>query len=121
MLRIGALGVCTGVLTGLFGVGGGFVIIPALVLGLGLPIDVAVGSSLLVIAVAGAAGFAAHAWSGPLDWPLTLALAAAAVVGTVAGRHLALRVPRRQIAHAFSVLLAVVGVGTMVDGVLRVT
>lgn len=119
VLRIAAFGLGTGVLTGLFGVGGGFVIIPALVLGLGLPIDVAVGSSLLVIAVAGAAGFVAHAWTGPLDWPLTLALAAAAVVGTVAGRHLARRVPRREIAQAFAVLLAVVGVGTIVDGVAR--
>ena len=54
-------GLAVGFLTGLFGVGGGFLIVPALVLLLGLPMTVAVGTSLFIIVVNSAAGFAAHA------------------------------------------------------------
>jgi uncharacterized protein len=55
-----AVGVGTGFLTGLFGVGGGFIIVPALVTLLGLPLQAAVGTSLLVIGLTSAAAFAAH-------------------------------------------------------------
>lgn len=119
--RIAAFGLMTGALTGLFGIGGGFVIIPALVLGLGLPIDLAVGSSLLVIAVSAGAGFVAHVSTGPLNWLLALSLGAAGVVGALVGRRVARRVPRRGLSHAFASLLAIVGVGTLVDGVARLS
>jgi uncharacterized membrane protein YfcA len=57
-------GLAVGFLTGLFGVGGGFLIIPALVLLLGLPITVAVGTSLLIVVVNSAAGFNPSAAAG---------------------------------------------------------
>ena len=63
---IGA-GLAVGFLTDLFGVGGGFLIIPALALLLGLPMTAAVGTSLLIVVVNSAAGFAAHAGDTPLD------------------------------------------------------
>lgn len=56
-----------GFLTGLFGVGGGFLIIPALVLLLGLPMTVAVGTSLVIIVINSVAGFTAHAGDVALD------------------------------------------------------
>ena len=74
-------GVAVGFLTGLLGVGGGFLIIPALVLLLGLPMAVAVGTSLVIVTLNSAAGFAAHAGSVQLDWQLLAAFAGAAVAG----------------------------------------
>jgi uncharacterized membrane protein YfcA len=70
--RVGAVGIGAGVLTGFFGVGGGFVIVPALVLLLGLPLTLAVGTSLLVITLSSAAALAAHLASGSIDWAVAL-------------------------------------------------
>ncbi|TDB97067.1 sulfite exporter TauE/SafE family protein [Actinomadura sp. 7K534] len=85
-------GAVVGVLTGLFGVGGGFLIIPALVAGLGLPMAAAVGTSLVIVVVNSAAGFAAHAGDAALDYGIIAAFGAAAVAGSLAaarlGRHL---------------------------------
>ena len=83
---IGA-GLFVGFLTGLFGVGGGFLIIPALVVLLGLPMTTAVATSLVIIIVNSAAGFAAHAGEATIDFRVTAAFTFAAVVGAlVAGR-----------------------------------
>jgi uncharacterized membrane protein YfcA len=63
-LLLGVVGVLTGVLSGMFGVGGGFVIVPALVLFSGMGIHRAVGTSLLVITLVSASGVASHLWAG---------------------------------------------------------
>jgi uncharacterized protein len=83
---LGILGVLTGVLAGLFGVGGGFIIVPALVLFSGMAIHRAVGTSLLVITLISASGVASHLWAGreiPLD--TTLLFVAGGVFGMLAG------------------------------------
>ena len=77
--RVGAVGVGTGVLTGFFGVGGGLLIVPALALFLGLSLTLAVGTSLLVIALTSAAAFVAHLVSGSIDWAVALTFTAAAI------------------------------------------
>jgi uncharacterized membrane protein YfcA len=77
-----------GFLTGLLGVGGGFLIIPVLVLALGLPMTTAVGTSLVVVAINSAAGFAAHVDEVRLDIPITTTFTAAAVVASLAGSRL---------------------------------
>ncbi|TFV66943.1 UNVERIFIED_ORG: sulfite exporter TauE/SafE family protein [Bacillus sp. AZ43] len=80
-------GLVVGFLTGLLGVGGGFLIIPVLVLALGLPMPTAVGTSLVVMTINSAAGFAAHIGEVSLDIPITAAFTAAAVVAaSVSGR-----------------------------------
>ena len=80
-------GLVVGFLTGLLGVGGGFLIIPVLVLALGLPMPTAIGTSLVVVAINSAAGFAAHAGEATVDVPVTLAFTGAAVVAAmVSGR-----------------------------------
>jgi hypothetical protein len=80
-------GLVVGFLTGLLGVGGGFLIIPVLVLALGLPMPTAIGTSLVVVAINSAAGFAAHAGEATVDVPVTLAFTGAAVVAAmVTGR-----------------------------------
>jgi uncharacterized protein len=104
------VGVGTGVLTGFFGVGGGFLIVPALVILLGLPLMPAVGTSLLVIALTSAAALAAHLASGSVDWAVALGFTAAAVAGAVAGRRVGAHVQPRRLGHLFALLLLAVAV-----------
>jgi uncharacterized membrane protein YfcA len=103
-----ATGVGIGVLTGLFGVGGGFVILPALVLLLGLPMPVAVGTSLLVVALTSASALAAHLATGGIDWAVAGSFAAAAIVGALAGSRLGRRLSSERLTHIFAVLVIVV-------------
>ena len=107
-LRIVPAGLGTGLLTGFFGVGGGFAVVPALSLLLGLPLAVAVGTSLLVIAITSAAALAAHLASGSIDWGVAAAFTVAAVAGALAGARLGGRARPARLAAGFAVL--VVGV-----------
>jgi uncharacterized membrane protein YfcA len=84
-LRVIPAGIGIGVLTGFFGVGGGFVIVPALVLLLGLPMTVAIGTSLLVIALTSASALVAHLATGRVDWAVVASFTAAAIAGEIAG------------------------------------
>ncbi|MDR6864699.1 sulfite exporter TauE/SafE family protein [Phycicoccus sp. 3266] len=102
-----------GLLTGFFGVGGGFALVPALVLALAFPMPVAVGTSLLVIAVNSATALGARAGSGmSLDWGVILAFTAAAVAGSLVGGRVAARVAPRHLTRAFAVLLVAVALYT---------
>ena len=108
--RVGAAGAATGLLTGFFGVGGGFVIVPALTLGLGFPMAIAVGTSLLVIALTSGAALAAHLASGGIDVTLASGFAAAAIAGAVIGTRLHGRFPELVLRRLFAVLLVAVAV-----------
>ena len=105
---VAGLGFSVGVLTGFFGVGGGFLIVPALVLLLDVPVRLAIGTSLLIITVTALAGLAGHLVSGGVSWPITLAFGGAGMVGawlgTRAGRDLTSETLRR----AFAVMLVAV-------------
>jgi uncharacterized membrane protein YfcA len=98
-----------GLLTGFFGVGGGFVVVPVLVLVFGYDTATAIGTSLLVIAVNSAAALATRLGDGRvgLDVPLLAAFLAAAITGTVLGRRYAARLNPRLLGAAFSGLLIV--------------
>jgi uncharacterized membrane protein YfcA len=85
---IGA-GSAVGVLTGFFGVGGGFVIVPALVLALGFNMSEAVGTSLLVITVNSAAALATRLQSGAIEWGTVIPFTIASMIGVVIGSRLA--------------------------------
>jgi uncharacterized membrane protein YfcA len=104
---IGA-GVVVGFLTGLFGVGGGFLIVPALVLLLGLPMTVAVGTSLVIVAINSAAGFVAHAGSAQLDYAVVAAFTLAAVAGSTAAARFGARVRPERLQRGFVYLVFVV-------------
>ena len=107
-----------GLLTGFFGVGGGFAVVPALVLSLGFSMPVAVGTSLLVIAINSATALVARLGSGvDLDWPLLAVFTAAAIAGSLLGGRVASRVRPATLTRAFAVLLAVVAVYTAVRSV----
>ena len=106
LLRVAPTGIGTGVLTGFFGIGGGFVIVPALVLLLGLPITLAVGTSLLVITLTSGAALAAHLASGSIDWTIASTFTGAAIAGALAGRRLSATVrPERLGGQLFALLL----------------
>ena len=94
-----------GLLTGFFGVGGGFALVPALVLALSYPMRVAVGTSLLVIAINSATAVATRIADADVDWATVGAFTAAAVVGSLAGGRIASRARPAVLARAFAILL----------------
>lgn len=113
VLKVVVAATVVGLLTGFFGVGGGFVIVPALVLALGFEMPVAVGTSLLVIAVNSAASLAVRLGSGVhLDWGVLVSFTAAAIVGSVLGNRVASKVDANKLTAAFIVLILVVAVYT---------
>jgi uncharacterized membrane protein YfcA len=100
--------VALGMLTGLIGVGGGFLIVPVLVLLGGVPMKKAIGSSLLVISMTALSGFIGHLTENSnLHWGLTLLFTAAATVGTLGGTKLVKHIPQRTLQKAFAVFLIV--------------
>jgi len=103
--RVVVTGSLLGVLTGMVGAGGGFVIVPALVLVGGLPMRHAVGTSLLVIATQSFAGFVGHATHVPVDYATAGAVIVAAIVGSVIGGRFAQRIPALVLRRAFGVLV----------------
>jgi hypothetical protein len=107
LVAVVALGV--GALTGLVGIGGGFLVVPALVLLAGVPMREAVGTSLLVIAMNAAAGFAGYVGSVQIDWAFLAAFTATAASGALVGTLLGTRVPQAALKRAFGVFLLVVG------------
>jgi uncharacterized protein len=100
--RLAAQGLAVGLFTGLVGAGGGFLILPALVLGVGLPIPSAVGTSLLVIAMNAAAGFAGYVAHVAIDAPLVAAISACTIAGSVAGASLARRTSPARLRRGFA-------------------
>jgi uncharacterized membrane protein YfcA len=96
-----ALGVAVGLLTGIIGAGGGFVVVPTLALLAGLSMPVAVGTSLLVIAMNAMAGLAGQVTTLAVDWKMAAMVTAAAVVGSLAGVRLTARVDANVLRAAF--------------------
>jgi uncharacterized membrane protein YfcA len=88
MLNITLLGVTVGLISGLVGAGGGFLLVPALALLAGLPMPIAVGTSLVIIAMQSFAGFAGHLATEHIDWRLAGMVTAASVVGALIGGRL---------------------------------
>jgi uncharacterized membrane protein YfcA len=110
-----AAGLAVGVLTGLCGVGGGFLILPALVLLLGLPLRVAVGTSLLVIATSALAGLAGHLGAAAIDWPVTIAFGVAGAAGAWLGARTGHRLPTPRLSQGFALLLVALAVVLAVE------
>ena len=98
-------GVGVGLLTGLLGVGGGFMIVPALVLLARVPMKQAVGTSLLIIAMNSAAGFAAYLGRVHIDWAWIGAFTVVAISGVAAGTHLVRYVSQERLRRGFAVFL----------------
>ncbi len=110
-----------GLVTGFFGVGGGFLVVPALVLALDFPMAAAVGTSLLVIAINSAVslGVRLPTIGADIDWLLVGVFAAVSVAGGLLGGRLATRVRPELLRNGFAVLVLVVGVATAVHSITQ--
>lgn len=108
-------GAVVGLVTGLVGAGGGFLVVPALALLGGLPMSVAVGTSLIVISMKSLAGLAGYLTTVQLDWGLVLGVTVAAVVGSVIGGRLAGRIPEVALRKAFGWFVLAMGTFVLVQ------
>lgn len=103
-------GAVVGFLTGLLGVGGGFLIVPALALVLGLPMAVTVGTSLVIIVINSLAGLAAHSGEMHFDWAVVGAFAVAAMAASLIAGRLGRRLPEHALKRGFAALVMLVAV-----------
>jgi uncharacterized protein len=114
--RVAATGIAVGALTGFFGVGGGFIVVPVLSLWFGVSFRRAVATSLVIITLTGVAALTSHLVAGAApDAGLTAALAGSTAVGALAGTRVGRRVPERALGRAFAVVVAVVAGGLLLD------
>ena len=108
-------GIIVGFLTGLFGVGGGFLIIPALVLMLGVEMPIAVGTSLLIIVANSVAGVLSHLHGAHIDWGITAAFVGTAIGGSLIAGHLGSKVNTSRLQHWFAYLVLAVAAYALLD------
>lgn len=106
MPAIVSLGLATGTLSGFFGIGGGFLIVPALMLATGMPIMNAVSSSLVAVTAFGMTTAASYAWSGLISWALAGLFVAGGIAGGLAGTRAARHLAERR--GALNIVFAVV-------------
>ena len=114
MVKLVLIGLVAGFFSALFGVGGGIVIVPLLVLVLGFQTRPATGTSLAAIGVTALAGTMAYSAHGHVDPALAALVGVPASVGAVAGTALQQRVANRTLSLAFALLLAVIAVTLLV-------
>ncbi|MET0713625.1 MAG: sulfite exporter TauE/SafE family protein [Mycetocola sp.] len=107
-VRLVLIGLAAGFLSGLFGVGGGILIVPALMLLVSFDPRVAAGTSLAAIVPMSIVGVLSYAAGGYVDWAAAALLAAGAIVGAQIGSHLLSRLPRRALRWGFIAFLLVV-------------
>jgi uncharacterized membrane protein YfcA len=113
-----ACGLTVGFLTGFLGVGGGFLVVPALVIALRMPMVLAVGTSLAIITINAVASFLPRVAAADLDWPVLLPFTLAAVLGTILGKRVADRLSGSALRRSFAVLLILVGVAVAVESMV---
>jgi uncharacterized membrane protein YfcA len=111
---IGA-GLLVGLLTGLFGVGGGFLIIPALVMMLGVEMSTAIGTSLLIIIANSAAGIVSHLQAISVDWGITAAFVAAAMAASLIAGHIGTKIDTFRLRRWFAYLVFAIAAYVLVD------
>lgn len=108
MGHIAAHGIGVGVLTGLVGVGGGFLIVPALVLLSGIPMKLAIGTSLVIVAAKSYSGFAGYVGAVPVDWTTMALFTSVTVAGSFIGTRIAHRFSQETLKRSFGFFLVFV-------------
>jgi len=111
-------GTAVGFMTGFFGVGGGFIIVPTLVLVLGFDMPEAVGTSLLIIAINSAIALSSRIATTGVDWRVAIPFTVAALVGALVGNRVADRLPSSDLIRWFAALLVVVALYTFVNSLV---
>lgn len=112
LLPLALAATVVGLLTGLFGVGGGFAVVPALVLALGYSTKEAIGTSLVVITINATTALSLRADELDLDWSIVLPFLVTVVIGVAIGTVIANRVPAERLTRSFAVMLGVVAIYT---------
>ena len=112
--RLVPIGFGVGVLAGFFGIGGGFLIVPGLMLATAMPIKTAIGTSLVIVTALGAATALSYAWSGFVDWQLSLLLVLGGAVGSTIAMRVGRRIAERRRALEIGFACVVIGVGAFV-------
>ena len=112
-------GFLIGVTTGLVGAGGGFLIVPALVLLLKMPMKIAVGTSLAIIAANSSFGFTISIGNQSFDWPLLLKIAAIGIAGIIIGQFYSSRVNEKLLKRGFGYFVLVIGSLVLLDQMLK--
>jgi uncharacterized membrane protein YfcA len=108
--KVVAEGLVVGAVTGLVGAGGGFLVVPALVLLGGLTMQEAIGTSLLVIALKSSAGLAGYMGRVDIDWSIALPMAGFAILGSLVGSRLAHKLPQAVLRRVFAGFVLIMGV-----------
>ena len=114
------IGFAVGLFSGFFGIGGGFLIVPGLMLATSMPLPMAIGTSLVAVSAFGAATAASYAASGLIDWPLAGLFVGGGVLGGLVGARLGQRLGRakRALTVTFAGLVILVGLTIVVRGAL---
>jgi uncharacterized membrane protein YfcA len=114
--RLLPIGFGVGLLAGFFGIGGGFLIVPGLVLATAMPIGVAIGTSLVIVVALGATTAISYAWSGHVDWQLTALLVFGGAIGSTIGMRIGRRLAhaKRALEIGFAAVVMVVGAFVLV-------
>lgn len=112
--RVVGLGLLVGCVIGVFGVGGGFVIVPALVLVLHVGMVEAIGTSLLVVTIAAAFALGERIGAGDVDWAVAIPFSAAALLGALVGQRLAERIATERLQTAFAAVIVLAAIYTAV-------
>lgn len=107
------LGFVVGAVTGLVGAGGGFLIVPALVLFGGLPIHLAIGTSLFAIVMKNIAALGGHILAVSINWPVTLTFTAIAILGSLFGTRLVSRISPESLQKGFGWFVFVMGLAVI--------
>jgi len=118
-LRCLVAGGGVGILTGFLGVGGGFLLVPALLRFARLPMRAATGTSLALIAVNSAAGFTAHLGRTEVNWQLAGVFSAVAIGGVLVGGRLASKLPAARLRQGFAGITLLTGLGILLETALR--
>ncbi len=119
LLSLGLNGFLVGVTTGFVGAGGGFLIIPALVILLKLPMKMAVGTSLAIIAANSFFGFTISMGEHHLDWPVLLTVAAIGALGILIGQKFSSKINEKSLKKGFGYFVLIIGSFVLIDQLLK--
>ena len=112
------IGMLVGTVTGLLGAGGGFLIIPALVLILKMPMKQAIGTSLLIIALNSLIGFVGDIGHFDIDWKFLILITSIAILGILMGGHLAKKIAGQNLKKAFGWFVLLMGISILVKEII---
>jgi uncharacterized protein len=115
-----SIGFGVGILMGFFGIGGGFLIVPALIGVLGFTAPLAVGTSLMIIALTTVGGLLGHLEQASMDLGLTAIVVTGSVLGILAGTSLSKNIDQRRFATVFGVITGIIGIGMIFDTLSRI-